>query len=217
MTYLKAYLRYRTKRAHYLSVRTVYLLSLYRRTSTIKNQHNNVSQHLGVHPCDTINNYMPAEDPETIYLNKYMKVEWRCKYCSHSYATNGGNHAIKKHLLTKHGKTEKSSRENIIAKRQRSIKHALELSENQSFKRRKLTTYGSTGQSISGSHLEVLYIKFITACHLPLRLVECPEFRDLLNYINNDIDTWLPTSHTTITDWVLRQFSTMKENMKSRL
>jgi hypothetical protein len=49
------------------------------------------------------------------------------------------------------------------------------------------------------------------------RLVECPEFRDLLDYINNDIDTWLPVSHTTVTDWVLRQFSSMKENMKSRL
>src|ERR1700733_3260479 len=49
------------------------------------------------------------------------------------------------------------------------------------------------------------------------RLVECPEFRDLLNYINNYIDTWLPVSHTTITDWVLRQFNSMKENMKSRL
>ena len=143
---------------------------------------------------------MPAEDPETIYLNKYMKVEWRCKYCSHSYATNRGNYVIKKHLLTKHRKTKKSPRENITAKRQRSIEHALELSENQSFKRRKLNTYGGTGQSISGGHLEVLYIKFITACHLPLRLVECPEFRDLLNYINNDIDTWLPTSHTTITE-----------------
>jgi hypothetical protein len=160
---------------------------------------------------------MPAEDPNTTYLNSRGKVEWRCKYCSLSYATNGGNLVIKKHLLVKHGKTEKSSRENITTKRQRSIEHAFELSNNQSFKRRKLNTCGGTGQSISGSHLEVLYVKFITACHLPLRLVECPEFRDLLNYINNDIDTWLPASHTTITEWVLRQFSSMKESMKSRL
>lgn len=161
--------------------------------------------------------HMPAEDPDTTYLNKRGMVEWRCKYCSRSYATNGGNHCIKKHLLEKHGKTEKSSRENITAKRQRSIEHALELSEYQSFKRRKLNTCGGTGQSISGSHLEVLYIKFITACHLPLRLVECSEFRDLLNYINNDVDTWLPASHTSITEWVLRQFSSMKESMKSKL
>jgi hypothetical protein len=100
--------------------------------------------------------HMPAQDPDTTYLNKRGMVEWRCKYCSRSYATNGGNHCIKKHLLEKHGKTEKSSRENITAKRQRSIEHALELSEYQSFKRRKLNTCGGTGQSISGSHLEVL-------------------------------------------------------------
>jgi hypothetical protein len=87
----------------------------------------------------------------------------------------------------------------MSAKRQRSIEHALELSENQSFKRRKLNTTVSDGHSLDGGHLEVLYIKFLTACHLPLYLVECPEFRDLLNYINKDIDTWLPTSHTTIT------------------
>jgi hypothetical protein len=123
---------------------------------------------------------------------------------------------IQKHLLEKHTKTEKSSRENISAKRQRSIEHALKLSQDQSFKRRKLTT-NSDGSSLDGSHLKVLYIKFLTACHLPLRLVECPKFRDLLNYINDDIDTWLPTSHTTITHWVLRQFSSIKEQMKSRL
>jgi hypothetical protein len=101
---------------------------------------------------------MPADDPETIYLNRYMKVEWRCKYYSLSYATNRGNLVIKKHLLVKHRKTEKSSRENITAKRQQSIEHALELSENQTFKCRKLNTYGGTGQSISGGHLEDLYV-----------------------------------------------------------
>lgn len=96
---------------------------------------------------------------------------------------------IQRHLLEKHTKTEKSSRENISAKRQRSIEHSLELSQNQSFKRRKLNTTNSDSNSLDSSHLKVLYIKFLTACHLPLRLVECPEFRDLLNYINNDIDT----------------------------
>jgi hypothetical protein len=112
---------------------------------------------------------------------------------------------IQRHLLEKHKKTEKSSREDTSAKRQRSIEHALELSQNQSFKRRKLNTTNSDGNSLDGNHLEVLYIKFLTACHLPLRLVECPEFRDLLGYINDDVDTWLPSSHTTITHWVLRQ------------
>jgi hypothetical protein len=161
--------------------------------------------------------HMPDEDPETKYYNSSGKEEWRCKYCSKTYARNGGNSCIKRHLLEKHAKTEKSSRENISAKRQRSIEQALELAETQSFKRRKLNTTCSDGHSLDGGHLEVLYVKFLTACHLPLRLVECPEFRDLLNYINNDIDTWLPTSHTTVTHWVLRQFDSMKQQMKSRL
>jgi hypothetical protein len=159
---------------------------------------------------------MPDPDPEYRYFHK-GKEEWRCKYCSKAYSTNGGTRVIQRHLFEKHTKSEKSSRENISAKRQQSIEHALELSQDQSFKRRKLNTTNSDGNSLDGNHLEVLYIKFLTACHLPLRLVECPEFRDLLNYINDDIDTWLPTSHTTITQWVLRQFSSMKEQMKSRL
>ena len=161
--------------------------------------------------------HMPDEDLEAKYYNSSGKEEWRCKYCSKTYATNGGNSCIKRHLLEKHVKTEKSSRENISAKRQRSIEHSLELADNQSFKRRKLNTTSSDGCSLDGGQLEVLYIKSLTACHLPLRLVECPEFRDLLNYINNDIDTWLPTSHTTVTHWVLRQFKSMKEQMRSRL
>ena len=74
-------------------------------------------------------NHMPAEDPETIYLNKYMKIEWRCKYCSLSYATNGGNLVIKKHLLVKHGKTEslRSPLERIL---QQSVSSQLNMLSN---------------------------------------------------------------------------------------
>jgi hypothetical protein len=72
---------------------------------------------------------MPDEDPEAKYYNSSGKEEWRCKYCSKTYAKNGGNTCIKRHLIEKHAKTKKSSRENISAKRQRSIEHALELAE----------------------------------------------------------------------------------------
>jgi hypothetical protein len=160
---------------------------------------------------------MPDPNTEYRYFSTTGKEEWRCKYCPKAYNINGGTRVIQRHLLEKHTKTEKSSREETSAKRQRSIEHALELAQNQSFKRRKLNTSYGDSNSLDGSHLEVLYIKFLTACHLPLRLVECPEFRDLLSYINDDIDTWLPSSHNTITHWVLRQFDSMKEQIKSRL
>ena len=147
---------------------------------------------------------MPDPDTKYRYFSTTGKEEWRCKYYSKAYSTNRGTRVIQRHLLEKHTKTKKSSQENISVKRQRSIEHALELSQNQSFKRRKLNTTNSDGNSLDGSHLEVLYIKFLIACHLLLRLVECPEFRDLLNYINDDINIWLPTTHITITHQVLR-------------
>ena len=146
---------------------------------------------------------MPDPDTEYRYFNK-GKEEQRYKYCSKAYSINRGTRVIQRHLLEQYTKTKKSSRENISAKRQRSIEHALELSQNESFKRRKLNTTNSDSNSLDSNQLEVLYIKFLIACYLLLRLVECSEFRDLLNYINNDIDTQLPTSYTTITHQVLR-------------
>ena len=147
---------------------------------------------------------MPDPNTKYRYFSTRGKEEQRCKYCSKAYSTNRGTRVIQRHLLKKYTKTKKSSRENISAKRQRSIKHALKLSKNQSFKRQKLNTTNSNSNLLDSSHLKVLYIKFLTACYLLLRLVECPEFRDLLNYINDDINTWLPTSYTTITHQVLR-------------
>jgi len=62
-------------------------------------------------------------------------------------------------------------------------------------KRRKLTTEART---IDGVHLEILYIRWITACGVPFRMVEIEEFRALLLYLNPHIDTFLPSSYSTI-------------------
>src|ERR1700761_7077864 len=43
-------------------------------------------------------NHMPDEDPEAKYYNNSGKEEWRCKYCSKTYAKNG----VKRHLFEKH-------------------------------------------------------------------------------------------------------------------
>jgi hypothetical protein len=49
------------------------------------------------------------------------------------------------------------------------------------------------------------------------RVVECPEFRALLAYINDDIDTWLPDTHETIRKWIMRQYEDQKEKVKQRI
>jgi hypothetical protein len=95
------------------------------------------------------------------------------------------------------------------------LEEARAVAEDNPRKRRRLN--GQPGNSIDPDQLEVLYVRFITACSLPFRLVECPEFRALLAYINDDIDTWLPDTHETIRKWIMRQYEDQKEKVKQRI
>jgi hypothetical protein len=71
-------------------------------------------------------------------------------------------------------------------------------------KRRKLNDLDGGDMPLDGDILEVLYVRFIAACNMPLRLVECPEFRALLSYLNKDVNRWLNHTHNTIRTWVIR-------------
>ena len=84
-------------------------------------------------------------------------------------------------------------------------------------KRRKLNDSDGGSLPLDGDVIEVLYVKFIVACNIPLRLVECPEFRAFISYLNKDVDRWLNTSHNTIREWVMRQFKNEKAVVKMRL
>ncbi|KAF5981722.1 ribonuclease H-like protein [Fusarium bulbicola] len=95
------------------------------------------------------------------------------------------------------------------------LEQARAAAEENPRKRRRLND--KSGDSIDPDQLEVLYVRFITACSLPFRLVECPEFRALLAYVNNDIDTWLPDTHKTIRKWIMRQYEDQEEKVKQRI
>jgi hypothetical protein len=58
------------------------------------------------------------------------------------------------------------------------------------------------GVSIQPNVLKILWVNVLAACSLALRLVSVPQFRAFLSYLNSDIDTWLPSSHNTIRNWV---------------
>ena len=49
------------------------------------------------------------------------------------------------------------------------------------------------------------------------RLCTSNEFRDLLSFLNSDVDQWLPRSQSTIREWVLRQYKYHKEPLKIAL
>jgi hypothetical protein len=84
-------------------------------------------------------------------------------------------------------------------------------------KRRKLNDSDGGDIPLDGDIIKVLFVKFIAACNMPLRLVECQEFRTFLTYLNGDIDRWLPSRHETVRTWVMRQFGIEKEKTKIQL
>jgi hypothetical protein len=162
--------------------------------------------------------HMPDEDTETRYNNEITgKEEWRCRYCPKTYACSGGTGAPSDHLTDPvskkgHGLPKNSPREAKAKNQQATIDAALATAERQNYKRRRLDD--RPGGSIKAGALEVLYTRFIVACSLPLRLVECPEFREFLSYLNQDIDTWLPKNHQSIRTWIFRQYNDHKEKTK---
>ncbi|KAK2922896.1 hypothetical protein FoTM2_017136 [Fusarium oxysporum f. sp. vasinfectum] len=163
---------------------------------------------------------MPDEEVETRYYNQRTgKEEWRCKHCDKTYASSGGTAAPAKHLMDPppdgHGLPKGAPRTAKVTTIRTIIEQARVAAEENPRKRRRLND--QSGDSIEPDQLEALYVRFITACSLPFRLVECPEFRALLAYINNDIETWLPDTHDTVKTWIMRQYECQKERVKQRI
>jgi hypothetical protein len=163
---------------------------------------------------------MPDEGRETRYYNQRTgKEEWRCKHCHKTYSCSGGTAAPAKHLTDPppegHGLPKGAPRTAKVTNIRTILEQARLSAEENPRKRRRLND--QSGDSIDPDRLEALYVRFVAACSLPFRLVECPEFRALLAYLNTDIDTWLPDTHETIKKWILRQYHTQKEKVKQRI
>ena len=158
-----------------------------------------------------------TDNIEAIFFNTAGKSEWRCQYCTTNYQLSGGTSNIERHLMKTHQVFEDSPKDIRATQQQINISDALTTAEtNPRMKRRRMNDYNPVSD-LHPDVLEVLYVKFIATCNVPLRLVESPEFRALLSYINPDIETWLPDSHNTIREWVMKQYLDQKRRMKQRL
>jgi hypothetical protein len=162
--------------------------------------------------------YMRAtEDIQEVFYNAEGKEEWRCRFCTQNYLLSGGNHAIKKHLTIQHDIYEDSPVDKKVKNIQIAIQSAITSAMANPQKRKKLVDSEGGELPLDGGTLEVLYVKFIATCNIPLRLVENPEFRAFLSYLNQDVDRWLPTEHSTIRTWIIRRFEIEKSRIKIRL
>ncbi len=136
-------------------------------------------------------------DTQHVFLNIEGKEEWRCRFCLANYKITGGTSTISEHLKT-HGIFKESTEDTKVKNVQLDITKAMESAMENPQKRRKLSAFDSGSIPLDGDVIEVLFVKFISACNMPLRLVECPEFRAFLHYLNEDIDRWLPSTHKTV-------------------
>jgi hypothetical protein len=70
---------------------------------------------------------------------------------------------------------------------------------------------------LDGATLEALFVRWVASNNQVLRLVECPEFRAFLTYLNSNVNVYLANSHATAGLWVLNQFRIEKECIRLRL
>jgi hypothetical protein len=134
-------------------------------------------------PIDTI---YQQEGSEAIY--------WCCKYCPKEYRESGSTAFIAVYLQTVHGIVDSQEQQNTL--QQLSISTAIARGLETQYKRRRLDLVQST--TINLSTLEQLFIQWISRCSVSFNVVEISEFRNLLVYLNPEINNWLLTSYSTI-------------------
>jgi hypothetical protein len=71
-------------------------------------------------------------------------------------------------------------------------------------KRRKIYT------AIDVATFQQLFVRWIACCSIPLRISERPEFRDLLAFLNPNIEAVLPANHETVRTWTIEAFQIEK-------
>jgi hypothetical protein len=74
-------------------------------------------------------------------------------------------------------------------------------------KKRKLIEEIPLEKPLNGGVLESLFVKWIASDNKALYLVECPEFRAFLTYLNSNVNVYLPNSYVTVGQWVLNQYA----------
>ena len=135
------------------------------------------------------------------------------------YRTSGGTRTTSDHLLSRHGittigrenkkedETQKKLTDHASWAHHSSIRPRLRMASFPHFKAANLDSVILRG----------LWLDLITAKSLSLRLVESPELRALLHYVNPYANKLLPIAHSTIKMDLLADFNDKKVRIKQAL
>lgn len=152
--------------------------------------------------------HMPDEDPQTYYVNEMSgKGEWRCRYCTKTYLLSGSTSGPGGHLEEVHALPRDSPRTTKAANITYSLETAFAQAAANPQKRRRPDT-----TSIDQDQLEVLWVRCLVSCNLSFRMIENTEFRAFIKYLNPDAEELLAKDHSTIREWVIRQYAGLKTN-----
>ena len=128
------------------------------------------------------------DNSNTVYFNAKQVIVWRCGICKKEYHEVGRTRGLKKHSITdpKEG-TKLLAQTMLIAEAFKRGQEALPYT-----KRCKLH------KSFDIATFQQLFIQWIARCSLPLRMLERPEFRELLMFLNLEAENALLANHETV-------------------
>lgn len=146
--------------------------------------------------------HMPGPT-DTVYCKLGSNVVlWRCKYCTSEYQIRGGTTHIRRHLNKKHSVFE-SERPTIIA-RQLGIQTAIQHAQESRSKCCRVDV------NINQGELKQLLIRWIVGSSISFRMIESSQFRNLLYFLNPNINEALPVSQSTIQIWTVEAYTAEK-------
>jgi hypothetical protein len=151
--------------------------------------------------------HMPG--PSNTVYHKDQCVYWRCQYCPREYRESGGTTVIANHLKTHQVYIQEAQK---ATNQQLNILTAFQHGEQSQAKRRRIAD-----SSFDSATFRQVLIRWVTRCSVSFRMIERPEFRDLLYLLNPDINTWLPASHTTIQAWTTEAYQDEKLRVQQAL
>jgi hypothetical protein len=100
----------------------------------------------------------------------------------------------------KHHSISDSSKEVKLQKQTASIAKAFERGQEATNKRRKIHP------SFDITTFQQLFVRWISRCSAPLLMTEKSEFRDLLIFLNPEVEDALPANHETVRNWIMEAF-----------
>ena len=115
-----------------------------------------------------------------------------------NYVLSSGTSTILRHLEEYYNIKEDTFADKRAKNIQINIEEAMILVAETPQKRRKLNKYNSGDMPLNRDVIKVLYVRFIAACNMLLRLIKCAEFRAFFSYLNKDVDCQLNYKHNTI-------------------